>query len=427
MARGDFASAASAYGRLAVLAPENAAVWRAYGAAMHQAHDAKGAEAAFLRAVALEPRHPGGALGLGHAHRAMGDTAKAAALYRSALAVKPDLAEAWWSLAALKSLPMQPGDGAALEALTRSATAPAALFYALGRVYEDAGQDDAAFAAWTEGGRRRLLEQPYRPEADQRFAASLKQAFSETETQRLAVAEAGTPRPIFVVGLPRSGSTLVEQILASHPDVAAADEPPFLGQAAGGLGQDFPAHAHRLGASDLVKAAQGYRRALATRGGGRPVVIDKNPNNFWLIGLIVCALPDAVVIHARREPLDACVSAFKHLFPAGFAFTSTLEHLGFYHRLTSGFIADWVSRAPDRVHHFDYEALIADQEGQTRRLLGLCRLAWDPGCLAFHAMGRAVHTASAEQVTRPLYDTSIGQWRRYEKHLGPLRAALTQG
>jgi tetratricopeptide (TPR) repeat protein len=426
MTRGDFAAAASHYEALAQLAPDNAAVWRALGAARHQAHDAVGAESAFARAMVLDPSHPGGALGLGHALRALGAPDRAAQSYRRALKLKPDSGEAWWSLAALKSVAMRASDTEALEALARAPAAATGIFYALGRVYEDTGRYDEAFAAWTEGGRRRLLEQPYDPERDREFAARMR-ALSDHDLARLKSVETGAPRPIFIVGLPRSGSTLMEQILAAHPDVVAADEAPFLGQAAATLGSDFPLNVAGLSAADLAAAGAAYRRALAARAGACGMVVDKNPNNLWLIGFIACALPDAVIIHTRRDPLDLCVSAFKQMFAAGFPFTSKLEHLGFYCRLASGFIDDWNARLPGLVHTFHYEALIGDQEGETRRLLDVCGLNWNPACLAFHEHRRAVHTASAEQVSRPLYRASVGQWRRFNKHLGPLRAALDGG
>jgi tetratricopeptide (TPR) repeat protein len=424
MARGDVALAVASYRQLAAMEPENAAIWRALAAALHQARDTQGAKAAFERSLALQPSHAGALMGLGHTLRALGRPMEAAANYRLALAAAPDFAEAWWSLASLKMSVLGDEDSVTLQALAANPGAPPAIFYALGRALDAADRRDEAFAAWSEGGRRRLREQPYEPASDTAYAARMLDAFTLSELARLRCEGTSEPKPIFIVGLPRSGSTLIERILAAHPMVAAADEPPFLGRAVAALGGDFPSNLSRLSVRDFVNAAEIYRCALATRGDGRPVVVDKNPNNFWLIGFIACAMPEAVVIHARRDPLDACFSAFTHLFPAGFPFSSSLEHLGFYSRLVQSFMREFSTRARRLVHVLDYEALVSDQEGETRRLLEHCGLPWDERCLAFHQSGGVVHTPSAEQVARPIYASAIGAWRRYDKHLEPLKRAL---
>ncbi|MCG8442354.1 MAG: sulfotransferase, partial [Caulobacterales bacterium] len=238
---------------------------------------------------------------------------------------------------------------------------------------------------------------------------------------------AGSPTPIFIVGLPRSGSTLLEQILASHRDVEGTGELPDLGLIAGALSQNgarFPDVVARLGPADLAAVRDRYLECTAPRRRGAAFFIDKQPNNFLLAGLIARAMPEAKIIDARRHPLDACVSAFKQFFAAGQAYSYDLDDLARYYIAYDRLMGVWDRAAPGRVLRVDYEAVVLDQERQTRRLLDHCGLSWDPACLSFHETRRAVHSASSEQVRRPLYRDGLHSWRRFERHIAPLHRRL---
>ena len=236
--------------------------------------------------------------------------------------------------------------------------------------------------------------------------------------------------PIFIVGLPRSGSTLVEQILASHPEVEGTAELPDIGLIAGDLVKGAPGLAYPdvlAGLDAGARAALGERYMEQTRVHrrlGRAHFIDKMPNNFHHIGLIQLILPQARIIDARRHPLGSCFSAFKQHFAQGQGFSYDLADLGGYYRDYAELMEHWGAVLPGRVHRVIYEDLVEDTETEVRRLLDHCGLAFDPACLSFYDNDRAVRTVSSEQVRRPIFRDGLDQWRRYEPWLEPLKTAL---
>ena len=412
---GAFDKAGDAFENAAGLVPGDAAAWSRLGQSRQRAREAEKALEAYDRALSLRRDHPADLLGRGHALRALGRRDEAIAAYRGAIAIRPGFGEAWWSLANLKTERFSTQDLSALQAALGGAKS-APLQYALGKALEDHGRYDAAFAAYEAGGRMRLAERPYDPAGDEARGKMMADHCTRAALERVIARGTGSVRPIFIVGLPRSGSTLLEQILASHPNVSPADEPPYLGQVASALGQ-FPINLDTLTTDQMQAAGRTYLERLARHGDGKRVIIDKNPHNFWLVGLVQAALPDATIIDARRDPRDALTSAFCQLFETGFNHTSTLEHLGRHWQTYNRLMTHWDTELSGRVHRFDYEALIADQEGETRRLLAVCGLDWDPACLDYHRADHAVHTASSEQVRQPLHSGSIGRWKQFEQHL----------
>jgi LPS sulfotransferase NodH len=234
--------------------------------------------------------------------------------------------------------------------------------------------------------------------------------------------------PIFIVGMPRSGTTLVEQILATHPEVAAGGELLELGQAvesfAQARGQRFPEVAESESAT-LGAIAEDYLKRVAARRGAKARLTDKLPTNFYFIALIHRLLPRAKIIHCRRDPLDTCLSCFKHAFKYGQEMTYDLETLGRFYAKYAALMRHWRNVLPaDAFLDVDYETLTADPAGEVRRIIDHCGLAWDDACLRPHATARIVTTASQVQVRRPIYRDSVASWRLYEKHLAPLVAAL---
>ncbi|HEY2111931.1 MAG TPA: sulfotransferase, partial [Dongiaceae bacterium] len=305
------------------------------------------------------------------------------------------------------------------------------LHMALGKAYEDLGRHDEAFASFREGKRLKRKLAPF----DEAAMAARFESLQRVFTPALMAAACGqgseSDLPIFVVGFPRSGTSLVEQILASHPQVHGAGEVGYLDQIAASLRAStapelpYPEYVAYLGAAEFRALGDAYvakLRALAPAAGR---ITDKLPENYLNIGLIHLALPRARIVHVRREPLDVCVSCFAINFFAGLPYTSDLGELGRVYRRYLELMAHWRRLLPaGAMLEVQYEEVVADLEGQARRLLHHCGLAWDPRCLTFHETQRPVRTASVNQVRQPLYRSSLERWRRYERHLGPLIEAL---
>ncbi|MEI9849661.1 MAG: sulfotransferase [Sphingomonas sp.] len=382
------------------------------------------------------PDQPRVWMSLGHALKTVGKVPDSIEAYRTSIAQMPSLGESWWSLANLKTFRFGAEDMAAIEAqLARGDLTPDDRFhfeFALGKALEDAGEYAASFAHYAEGNRLRRALIEYDPEE---LSDQLRRATALFTPAFFAERPGGDPAPdpIFIVGLQRSGSTLVEQILSSHPQIEGTMELP-----------DLPAIARRLAGRRrkggetrypeiLAELSPAERAALGReyldltriqRKTDRPFFIDKLPNNFAHAGLIRLILPNARIVDVRRHAMACCFSCFKQHFARGQAFSYDLTELGRYYCDYVGMM-DVIDRAlPGRVHRVLYEELVGDLEGEVRRLLAWLGLDFDPACLAFHRTERAVRTPSAEQVRQPIYSDSLDQWRHYEPWLGPLAAAL---
>jgi hypothetical protein len=237
-------------------------------------------------------------------------------------------------------------------------------------------------------------------------------------------------KPVFIVGMPRSGTTLTEQIIASHPQAAAAGETGVLRRAAVSLGygsaneKEFPRRLGAVSASDARNLARQALDLLERFSATAARVTDKLPHNFEVLGMVALLFPRARIIHCRRSPLDTCVSCFLTPLREEHGYAQNLSALGEYYRQYAALMEHWRAVLPMPILEVDYETLVNDLEGQSRRLIDFLGLEWDPACLDFQTSGRAVHTISRAQVRQPVYRTSVGRWRRYEAHLGPLRAAL---
>ncbi len=298
------------------------------------------------------------------------------------------------------------------------------LHFGLGKAFLDSGDSEEAFRHYDEANRLKRSTFAYDPDANERWMASIAEAFSSALLEAKAEQGAHSSLPIFVVGMPRSGTTLVEQILASHPMVYGAGELPRLRTLVDGLG-DFPAYAPDLSAAQMKALGEAYLADVAPMSAGRRHVIDKMPSNFSLCGLIRLVLPDARIVHCRRDPMDTCLSCYTKLFAGEQAFAYDQRELGRFHRAYQALIAHWRAILP--ASHFlevDYEAVVEDIEAQTRRMLDFLGLPWDEACLRFHETARPVRTASVNQVREPIYRGSVGRWRRHAAQLGPLFETL---
>jgi tetratricopeptide (TPR) repeat protein len=394
--------------------------------------------ALYRRILDAFPEQPRLWISLGHVYKTVGRREESVAAYRRAIAQEPTLGDAWWSLANLKTVRLAADDIAAMQAALARATAAADryhLHFSLGKAFEDAGAWEQAFGHYAEGNRLRRAELPYdaartTEHVRQSRALLTREAFASR-------AGGGHPAhdPIFIVGLPRAGSTLIEQILASHSLVEGTMELPDIGTIAADLGgrgkheEDDPAGYLRalLDLSAEQRHALGRRYLEGTRVQRKtaaPRFIDKMPNNFAHIGLIHLILPKATIIDARREAMATCFSAFKQHFSRGQGFTYDLTDLGHYWRDYAALMAHFDAVLPGRVHRVEHEALVADPEHEIRALLAHCGLAFEPACLTPHLNARAVRTASAEQVRRPINAEALDHWRNFAPWLGPLRAAL---
>jgi tetratricopeptide (TPR) repeat protein len=384
--------------------------------------------AAFDRAAAMAPR-PARV----HANKAivlleLGRRPEALASLDLALAAEPDLASAWYVRSDLKAFGPDDPDIAAMEAILGRGAAPThdriLMRFALGKAYLDAGDGPRAFAHLGEGGRLKRAGIAHDPQAAADEMARLAEIFTPALFERFAGPGAPSAAPIFIVGMPRSGGTLIEQVLASHPKVQAGGEPRHVDDLVADLGGAYPEAVATFGRDQFAALGRAYLdRALGASGAGR--VTDKAANLYLRVGLIHLMLPNARIIHCRRDPVDTCLSCYSKLFTAGQAFTYDLAELGDYYRRYAGLMDHWrAALSPETFIEVEYEAVVDDLEGQARRLIAHCGLDWDPNCLRFHETERAVRTASLNQVRQPIYRSSVGRWKRFRDELTPLRTAL---
>ena len=400
---GDYQAAIALYADLLDEYPDNAQVWMSYG----------------------------------HALKTAGFTDRAIEAYRRALAIAPSFGEVWWSLANLKTFRFSGDDVATMRAQLERADLSdddrLHLDFALGKALEDAGDYEPSFRHYAAGNERRHAQLHYDPvETHERVEHIRGQYTREFFDER---AGSGSPArdPIFVVGLPRAGSTLIEQILSSHSQVEGTMELPEITSITRLLreqGEDGGAMRYhealaRLDAGALRELGERYlAHTRIQRKTSAPLFIDKMPNNFMHIGLIHLMLPNAIVIDARRHPMACCFSAFKQHFARGQSFSYRLDDLARYYRDYVRLMAHFDTVLPGRVHRVIYERMVEDTEGEVRRLLAHCGLPFEEGCLRFFENARPVRTASSEQVRRPIYREGVDQWRHYAPWLGALEQGL---
>ena len=376
--------------------------------------------------LAKTPRQPMVWVSYGHMLKTVGKQQEGIAAYRKAIELKPQLGEAWWSLANLKTIRFSDADIAAMQsALERPGLRDQDrihLDFALGKAMHDAAEWDEAFGHYQTGNALRLKQHPFN--ADQ--VSRLVDRVIETFSADLLVTGGGcaTADPIFILGMPRAGSTLVEQILASHSQVEGTSELPDMPAIARQSGS-YPAFAAGMSADDRRRAGEEYlRRASIQRRTDRPFFIDKLPNNWMFAPFIHLVLPNAKIIDARRHPLGCCLSNFRQHFARGQDFTYDLGDLGHYYSDYVRLMAHVEAVLPGRVHRVIYERMVDDTEAEIRALLDYCGLEFEPACLTFFETERAVRTPSSEQVRQPIYRAATEEWQPYEQYLGSLKEAL---
>ncbi|RAK64789.1 tetratricopeptide repeat-containing sulfotransferase family protein [Phenylobacterium kunshanense] len=423
--------------RLLAEDPENPAYLNLKAAALGRIGEYEQAIAHYARVLRRHSGHPKTWMSYGHALKTVGRQAEAVEAYRKSLTLAPELGEAWWSLANLKTVRFSEADvGAMVGQLVRTDLGREDRFhlhFALGKALEDAGRWAESFDHYARGNALRREDLAYEAEETSLHVRRSRALFASDFFKARAGRGCQAPDPIFVIGLPRSGSTLVEQILSSHSQVEGTQELPDIvamarrlgGRARKSSGGVYPDMLSGLEAKELEALGEEYlARAQVHRKLGRPYFIDKMPNNWAHVGLICLILPNAKIIDARRHPLGCGFSGFKQHFARGQGFTYDLTDLGRYYADYVALMAHFDEILPGRVHRVIYEEMVADPEGQTRALLAHCGLPFEEACLRFYENDRAVRTASSEQVRRPIFTDAADHWRNYEPWLGPLKAAL---
>jgi tetratricopeptide (TPR) repeat protein len=426
----DLESALASIERAAAMSPASANVQ--VHLANVQARSGRHAEAVetYRRAASLNPEAPAPWIGLGNTLKTIGRQAEAIDAYRRAAALRPQNSEAWWSLSNLKTFRFEDAE---VEAMQRQLAADklteetrAQFSFAIAKAHEDRGEYARAFELYTEGNRLRRRLEHYDPVQTEVINERIRTVFHDAFLERHAGQGHPDPAPIFIVGLPRSGSTLIEQILASHSQVDATHELPEAGRLVQRINRErsdriaYPEAARELAGEQWAALGRAYLDDTRKYRRGAARFTDKMPNNFPSIGLLALALPNARFINARRHPLDTCLSCYRQLFARGQPFTYDLTELGEYYLEYGKMMAHWREALPGRILDVQYEDMVADQDAQTRLLLAFCGLPFEDACLRYWETGRAIRTASSEQVRQPIYDSSVNFWRNYERELAPL-------
>jgi len=376
-------------------------------------------------------------LWLGHALKTEGLTEEAIEAYMTATADRPDFGDAWWSLANLKTYRFSPASIAVMqEQLEAEATAEfdrIHIAFALGKGLEDASDYAASWAAYAQGNAMHRAANGYTPEVFETNTREQKRVCTKAFFEERSGWGLDDPAPIFVLGLPRSGSTLIEQILASHSLVEGTQELPDIQRIVHELqGRElnfdnprYPGVLPELDAAAIRRFGEQYIADTSpNRILGRPHFIDKMPNNFRHIGLIHLILPNARIIDARRGAMSCCFSNFKQLFAQGQEFTYGIEDIARYYRTYIELMDHWDAVLPGRVLRVQHEDVVEDLEGSVRRILGHCGLPFEAACVDFHKTKRSVRTPSSEQVRQPIFRDGLDQWKNFSEFLDPLRAAL---
>jgi tetratricopeptide (TPR) repeat protein len=376
---------------------------------------------------------------LGHSLQNVGRRKEAIESYRRAVAIRPSFGDAYWSLANLKTYRFSHDEIARMRAQEADANPVDRyhLCFALGKAYEDSGEYAESWRFYERGNALKRGETSYRPEATEMNTRNqIAVCTGEFLSARTGVG-AQDADPIFILGVPRSGSTLVEQILASHSQVDGTQELPEIPRVVCSMERRsmesprsergdprYPAVLANLVPEDFRRLGERYIAETRAYRGDKPFFIDKMPNNFRHIGLIHLMLPNAKIIDVRREPMACCLSNLKQLFASGQEFTYSIEDIARYYKSYLELMRHWDAVLPGRVLRVWYEDVVQDLERNVRRILKLCGLEFEPACVEFHKLDRSVYTASSEQVRQPIFSEGLHQWRNYEPWLGPLKDAL---
>lgn len=364
-----------------------------------------------------------------------GRSTDAEAAYRRAIDLAPNHVGAYYNLAANKKF--QPGDPDidAIQQLSKHAVQfsqeeKVALHFTLAKVCHDCGEYDQAFAELQQGNRLKREQLQYRPESQRQLIDLMLRTVDEGFAKHLNDVGCATDSPVFVLGMPRSGTTLLENLLCRHPDISSIGEVPYINNLAQGCGQrlgssqPFPQFLSQLTPTQCRQLGEEYVHLSRQFGVSAARIVDKTTGNFLYVGFILAALPNACIIHCMRNPVDVCLSIYQQYFTSGLGFAYDLKDIGEYYVQYQRLMDYWESLYPDRILRVAYEDVVADTEQSLRRMIDYCDLPWDDRCLNTPAKDVKIRTASVWQARQPVYDSSVQRWRHYQKHLGPLLEAL---
>jgi tetratricopeptide (TPR) repeat protein len=433
--RDHYEEAIGAFRRVIDIEPQNRQAHFLLGGTLAAAGFTYEALKSYENTLALNAGHAGALLGLGHMLKTVGRQDEAIDAYRRCIALKPDHGEIYWSLANLKTYRFQEAEVDEMRRWSDTADIESVgrvnFLFALAKHHEDCGEFDAAWEYYRKGNEQQRQLVQYDPVQTEVVTDAVIDAYTPDLLQRLAGGGNPDSSPIFIMGLPRSGSTLTEQILASHSQVEGTSELPYLGRVSLSLnrhradGLRYPEVMRHVNARRLAELGGEYLQlAQMHRVQGRPRFIDKMPNNFPHIGLLHLILPNARIVDVRRDPRDACLGNYRQLYARGQTFTYDLTDIGEYYLQYRRLMDHWHEVLPGRVLTLRYEELVHDFENQVRRLLEFCDLPFEDACLRYFETDRPIRTASSEQVRQPIYSSSIGHWRNYREHLHELLEIL---
>jgi tetratricopeptide (TPR) repeat protein len=430
--KGDYAAAIRSYRCALEINPAHNLSWNNLGSALEKMGDKKGAEQAYAKAAAINPRHAEAQNNLGAIYSEQGKLDEASRCFETAIASRPDFVEAHYNLSSLKHYSDGDPHLAILEKLVQSSAAlpvSAQIRYnfALGKAREDVGDYARAFTAYAEGNRLQHALLPCDEAQSDTMLRGIKAVFTREffEARQPLPQDAGRT-PVFIVGMPRSGTTLIEQILSSHPTLFGAGELMDMSEViqhapSAVAGQPFAEWAGKISAEEFHALGKSYMDRVWKLAPGADYITDKMPANFFHIGMIHLMLPNAKIIHAMRDPMDSCFSCYSRLFNDTMAFAYDLGTLGRYYVRYMQLMEHWRDVLPrGTVLDVRYEDMVEDVEGQSRRMLDYLGMPWNEACLAFYENKRHVQTASVAQVRKPIYKTSIARWERFGANLDPL-------
>lgn len=423
-----FGEAVEVYERLLELKPNDHDAWAGYGRALAQSGRVKDAEEAYRKSLEINPKAPSVHMARAHMLKTLGSQEEALKAYRKSIEYNPALGESYWSMANLKVFRFTDQEMSAMERQLDSdklkEEARINFLFSLGKGFEDRKDYEKAWHYYDQGNQLKRANVAYDPVENELHLKSIREVFSKELIQMHQGAGHKAPDPIFIVGLPRTGSTLVEQILASHSQVEGTAELPNIGTIANGTGKyrsdglAYPNTLATLTQRDFAAYGKEYLKQVAHhRVSGTPFFIDKMPNNFIHVGWIKLILPHAKIINTRRHPMDSLLGVYKQLFAKGQPFTYDTLELAEFYRCYIEMMAHWHDVLPGQVLDVHYEDTVTDLEAQVRRVLEFCDLEFEESCLRYYETRRAVKTASSEQVRQPIYTSALGLWKMYGANL----------
>ena len=430
----DYGKALDAVQRVIQLQPDLPFGFMIRGSILGKMHDHEGAIKSYGDALKIEPDHMGSNMGLGNVLKTVGRYEESVAAYKKCVEIQPIFAEAYWSLANLKTYTFDESEMKAMEEHVKNDQMPInnkAFFHiALANAKEKQKDYEEAWVNFETGNDLRRQEEVYDSVQTQVTHDQLIEVFNEELIESIKDKGCPSEAPILIVGLPRSGSTLIEQILASHSLVEGTKELPDLSLLARKLtksrpqGIKYPDAVKDMSDQELVEYGEDYLTTTKRYRTDKPHFIDKMPNNFANIGFLKMILPNAKVINAQRNPLDSCISSYKQLFYKGQSWSYDLFEIAEYYLEYQRMMDHWHKLFPGEILDLKYENIINNQKDATENLLKYCGLEWEEQCLKFYETERSINTASSEQVRQPIYKGAMNAWKNYENHIGPLIETL---